>query len=60
MKGKTYLIFHFSRVVLDNESVFLALRLFIERIFLLNVVEFVQEILIAATRETKIERVNVT
>lgn len=43
------MIFHFSSVVSDDKSIFLALRLFIERIFFVNVVKFVQEILVAAT-----------
>jgi hypothetical protein len=50
---ETHLIFHFARVVLDDESIFLALRLLIERIFLMNVVELVQEILVAAAGEAE-------
>lgn len=45
---ETYLIFHFSRIVLDDECIFLPLRLLIERIFFLNIVELMQEILVAA------------
>lgn len=48
---RSYLIFHFPGIVLDDESVFLPLRLFIERIFFVNVVELVKKILVAATRE---------
>lgn len=39
--------------MLDDKCVFLALRLLIERIFLLNVVELVQEILVAAAGEAE-------
>lgn len=44
--------------MLNDEGAFLLLRLFIERIFLMDVVELVQKIFIAAAREAKINQNN--
>lgn len=48
-----HLIFHFSSIVLYDESVFLSLRFLVELIVFVYVVELVQKIFIAATREAR-------
>lgn len=44
--------------MLNDEGAFLLLRLFIERIFLMDVVELVQKIFIAATGEAKSKQIS--
>lgn len=41
--------------MLDYECILLPLRLLVKLIVFMNIVKFVQEILVAATREAKIE-----
>lgn len=46
-----HLVFDFTRVMLDDESIFLTLRLLIKRILLVDVVELMKKIFVTATRE---------
>lgn len=49
----THLIFHIASVVFDDEGIFFSLWLLVERIFLVDVVELMQKILVAATRKAE-------
>lgn len=42
--------------MLDDESIFFSLRFLVKLIVFMNIVKFVKEILVAATREAKISR----
>lgn len=54
---QSYLIFHFSRIMSNDEGILLLLWLFIELVFLVDTVEFLKQCFVGCSGEAKIERI---